>query len=116
MLSPIALRVRAAGGGVPATLSVAPSTAGYSAKSATPYVPPEPQTYDRKGIFEKTPKEGMVTTTTAKFMWEETTPIAGLESMVGTCLVENVTWTIARIRARYYFGKLNGYSADLVKG
>lgn len=116
MLSPIALRVQAAGGGVLATLRLAPSTAGYDARSPAPYVPPVPQTLNRKGIFEKTPKEGMVTTTTAKFMFAETTLIPGLESMVGICHVENVDWTILRIRARYYRGLLNGYSADLVKG
>ena len=114
MLSPIQMRVQAAGGGVEAKLKVAPSTAGYT--SSAVYTPPTPLELTRKGIFEKTPKEGMVTTTTAKFMFAETTLIEGLDSMVGTCLVEGVLWTIAKIRARYYFGKLNGYSMDLVKG
>lgn len=113
MLSPIALRVRAAGGGVEAKLSLAPSTSGYSASTA--YTPPAATQLTRKGIFEKTPKEGMVNTATARFMFAETTLIPGLESMVGKCLVEGVEWTIQKIRARYYMGRLNGYSMDLVK-
>ena len=118
MITPIQMRIMAAGGGEAATLSFNADREGSSYNPSTPgsFVPAADDTMVVYGIYEVIPEEGVVTDLKARFMFAALALIPRLESDDAKVTVGGVTYLAKKVRRRVFMGKIDGYSMNLEKG
>lgn len=119
MLTPMQIRMAAAGGGEDIVLLLDPNggESNYTPGQIAPYEPAARTPDARKAIFEKAPETGPVTRTEGKVMFYSPTLIPLLLSRSARVRIVrlDIDFLAVNVRTRFYCGVMDGYSMDLEK-
>lgn len=116
MMTPMQLRIAAAGGGVPAAIITKDDTDNYDPRVPGAYTPFPTDSTPVAGIYEKLPQTGQAASIRAKFMFYAGEPLPLLESESAKVLVDGILYLAKNVRRRFYLRKMDGYSLDLENG
>lgn len=118
MLSPMQMRIQAAGGGEEAKILTNASVgkSNYDPRAPGVYTPAADGSMDVRGIYERIPQVGTTTSLIANFMFHTTAVIAAIESDDTKVRIRGIDFLAKMVRRRVYLGEVDGYSMELHRG
>lgn len=118
MLTPMQIRIHAAGGGILVALKLNPDLvkSSYDPSAPAAFQPAPDGTLNVYAIFEKNPEEGQAPKRIGKLMFYSPVEIPAISSDDTRAEVLGSRYLAKLVRPRHYRGQIDGYSMDLMVG